>query len=71
MTKYLLNANEPWVLLLDILKLPVGRVADPLLRVSGHADEVGDDLHGVDQALGQDQLDHLQSCVTDLGNKDC
>ena len=61
-----LHVYEARVLLLDVLQLLVRRVADPLLGVSGHADEVGDDLDGVDEALAQDQLDHSQGRVTDL-----
>ena len=35
------------------LQLSVRRVGDLLLGVGAHADEVGDDLHGVHQALEQ------------------
>ena len=61
-----LHVDEPWVFLLDVLELLVRSVTDPLLGVSGHTDEVGDYLDRMDQPLGQDQLDNLQCCVSNL-----
>ena len=65
-TPHELHVDEPGVFLLNVLQLLVGGVAYPLLHISGHADEVGDYLHRVHQALAEDQLDHLQGGVADL-----
>ena len=54
-----LLVDEAGVLLLDVLQLSVGRVGDLLLGVRAHADEVGDDLHGVDEFVIVTTLNRL------------
>ena len=56
--------DDPWIGLVQILKVLLGTLLNVDVPVGRHGNEVGNELHRMYQALLQDAADHLPDALT-------